>query len=99
MPALRLKGDLLTSYLEFLLDRLPPGIVHIITPRDLKARGSQLSLRFSKEPKVLLTKLGEAGVFCDFREPDVIRAAPAPLYCGFLDVYRFVRILESHARD
>jgi kynureninase len=99
MTALRLKGDLLTSYLEFLLDRLPPGIVQIITPRELNARGSQLSLRFRKEPKLLLAKLGEAGAFCDFREPDVIRAAPAPLYCSFLDVYRFVRILENHARD
>jgi kynureninase len=98
MPALRLKGDLLTSYLEFLLERLPQGIVHIVTPRELKARGSQLSLRFRKEPKQLLAKLVDAGVFCDFREPDIIRASPAPLYCSFLDVYRFVRILESHAR-
>jgi len=73
--------------------------VQIITPRELNARGSQLSLRFRKEPKQLLAKLGEAGAFCDFREPDVIRAAPAPLYCSFLDVYRFVRILENHARD
>jgi kynureninase len=98
MPALRLKGDLLTSYLEFLLDRLPPGTVRIVTPRDMRARGSQLSLRFHKEPRQLLAKLAEAGVFCDFREPDIIRASPAPLYCSFLDVYRFVRILESHAR-
>jgi kynureninase len=99
MPALRAKGDLLTGYLEFLLDRLPPGTVSIATPRDVKARGSQLSLRFRRDPKKLLAHLAEAGAFCDFREPDVIRASPAPLYCTFLDVYRFVRILESHARD
>jgi kynureninase len=99
MPALRAKGDLLTGYLEFLLDRLPPGTVRIATPRDVKARGSQLSLRFTRDPRKLLAHLAEAGAFCDFREPDVIRAAPAPLYCTFLDVYRFVRILESHARD
>jgi kynureninase len=99
MPALRAKGDLLTGYLEFLLDRLPEGTVSIVTPRDVKARGSQLSLRFRRDPRKLLAHLAEAGAFCDFREPDVIRAAPAPLYCTFLDVYRFVRILESHARD
>jgi kynureninase len=99
MPALRAKGDLLTGYLEFLLDQLPPGTVSIATPRDVKARGSQLSLRFRRDPKKLLAHLAEAGAFCDFREPDVIRASPAPLYCTFLDVYRFVRILESHARD
>jgi kynureninase len=99
MPALRAKGDLLTGYLEFLLDRLPEGTVSIVTPRDVKARGSQLSLRFKRDPRRLLAHLAEAGAFCDFREPDVIRAAPAPLYCTFLDVYRFVRILESHARD
>ncbi|MDY7228970.1 kynureninase [Hyalangium rubrum] len=99
MPALRHKGDLLTGYLEFLLDRLPPGTVQIITPRDVKARGNQLSLRFNREPRSLVTRLTEAGVLCDFREPNIIRASPAPLYCSFLDVYRFARILESHARD
>ncbi|HEX8704609.1 MAG TPA: kynureninase [Myxococcaceae bacterium] len=99
MPALRAKGELLTGYLEFLLDKLPPGTVSIVTPRDVKARGTQLSLRFKRDPRLLLAHLAETGAFCDFREPDVIRAAPAPLYCSFLDVYRFVRILESHARD
>jgi kynureninase len=99
MPRLRAKGDRLTGYLEFLLDRLPPGFVRITTPRDVKARGSQLSLRFSRDPKRLLTRLSEADVCCDFRSPDIIRAAPAPLYNSFQDVYRFVKVLESHARD
>jgi kynureninase len=99
MPALRRKSEVLTSYLEFLLDRLPPGFVRITTPRDVKQRGVQLSLRFSKEPRKLLEKLTAQGVFCDFRSPDVIRAAPAPLYVSFHDVYRFAGVLERHARD
>ncbi|HYO53593.1 kynureninase [Archangium sp.] len=99
MPALRRKSEKLTAWLEFLLDRLPPGFVRIITPRDPKQRGAQLSLRFSKEPRRLLEKLNAAGIHCDFRSPDVIRAAPAPLYNSFLDVYRFAGVLERHARD
>ena len=99
MPALRRKSELLTGYLEFLLDRLPPGFVTITTPRDPKQRGVQLSLRFSKEPRQLLEKLTSQGVICDFRSPDVIRAAPAPLYVSFQDVYRFAGVLERHARD
>ena len=59
----------------------------------------QLSLRFGKEPRQLLEKLNAAGVICDFRSPDIIRAAPAPLYVSFLDVYRFAGVLERHARD
>ncbi|WP_375770060.1 kynureninase [Archangium gephyra] len=99
MPALRRKSELLTGYLEFLLDRLPPGFVHSITPRDPQQRGAHLSLRFSKQPQQLLEKLTAQGVLCDFRSPDIIRAAPAPLYVSFLDVYRFAGVLERHARD
>ncbi|NMO14674.1 kynureninase [Pyxidicoccus fallax] len=99
MAALRAKSERLTGYLEFLLDRLPPGFVSITTPRDVKQRGAQLSLRFKGEPQGMLKRLADAGIVCDFRKPDIIRAAPAPLYCNFTDVYRFVRTLEGHARD
>jgi kynureninase len=99
MPALRRKSELLTGYLEFLIDRLPPGFVRSITPRDARQRGAHLSLRFSKEPRQLLEKLTAQGVICDFRSPDIIRAAPAPLYVSFHDVYRFAGVLERHARD
>jgi kynureninase len=98
MPALRLKANQLTAYLEFLLDRLPQGFCQVLTPRDPKRRGCQLSLRISQNPKELVRKLGEAGVICDFREPDVIRAAPVPLYNRFEDVYRFAEILKGHAK-
>ncbi|RKH25085.1 kynureninase [Corallococcus sp. CA041A] len=99
MAALRAKSDQMTGYLEFLLDRLPVGYVSITTPRDLKQRGAQLSLRFKGEPKRLLQRLSAAGIICDFREPDIIRAAPAPLYNTYLDVFRFVKALEAHALE
>jgi kynureninase len=99
MDALCRKSERLTGYMEFLLERLPGGFVRVTTPRDVKQRGAQLSLRFRGEPRTLLPRLTQAGVVCDFREPDIIRAAPAPLYNSFLDVHRFVRTLESHARE
>jgi kynureninase len=99
MEALRAKSDRLTGYMEFLLDRLPTGRVTITTPRDPKQRGAQLSLRVKGDPKRLLHRLGGAGVICDFREPDIIRAAPTPLYNTFLDVFRFVKTLEAHALE
>ncbi|QDE66356.1 kynureninase [Myxococcus xanthus] len=99
MAALRAKSERLTGFLEFLLDRLPEGFVRITTPRDVKQRGAQLSLRFRGEPQGLLKRLGDAGIICDFRKPDIIRAAPAPLYNSFTDVYRFVKTLEGHARE
>lgn len=99
MTALRAKSERLTGYLEFLLGRLPEGFVRVTTPRDAKQRGAQLSLRFRGEPRKLLPQMTEAGVVCDFREPDIIRAAPAPLYNSFHDVYRFVRTLEGYARQ
>ena len=95
MPALRERGDRLTAYLESRLDRLATDAVRITTPRDPRQRGSQLSLRV-KDGKALVARLAAAGVICDFREPDVLRVAPAPLYNRFEDVHRFVRILEEH---
>jgi kynureninase len=97
MPKLRAKSDTLTAYLEFLIDQMPKGKFEIITPRDPKSRGAQLSLRVIQNARGLLTELNAGGVIADFREPDVIRVAPAPLYNSFTDVYRFGKILEKHA--
>lgn len=94
MPAIRKKGDLLTGYLEFLLE--PMKGVSIITPRD--ARGNQLSLKIKDKPKQLLETLKADGVIGDFREPDIIRVAPAPLYNNFQDVYRFCQVMSKHVR-
>jgi kynureninase len=98
MPALRAKSEKLTGYLEFLLDRLPPGFVRSLTPREPTQRGAHLSLRFTEDPQAMLRTLRSEGIHCDFRSPDVIRAAPAPMYNSFLDVHRFVAVLERSAR-
>jgi kynureninase len=92
MPALREKSLKLTGYLEFLLDRLGDR-VRIITPRDPGQRGCHLSLSFRGDAKKVLDSLKHEGVVCDFREPDVIRVAPAPLYTTFEDVLKFASAL------
>jgi kynureninase len=97
MPALREKSEKLTAYLEFLLSGLPKGVCTLMTPQDPKKRGSHLSLKFSRDGRKLTDILTQEGVICDFREPDIVRAAPVALYNRFHDVYRFVEILKNHA--
>lgn len=96
MPALREKGDKLTGYLQFLLERLPDNFCTVMTP-PLPHRGNQLSLRTKNNPRELLKLLKSEGVVCDFREPNIIRAAPAPLYNSFEDIYNFAQLLKRHA--
>ncbi len=88
MPQLRRKSERLTGYLEFLLDRIPGPAVEIITPRDPAARGSQLSVLVARGAKDLFDRIRAKGIVCDFRQPDVIRLAPAPLYNSFWEVWR-----------
>ena len=95
MARLQAKSTRLTGYLDFLLTRLPAGFCTVVTPKQPEQRGAQLSLRLNHPPKPLVRRLAEAGVVCDFREPDIIRVAPAPLYCNFEDVFRFVQVLEK----
>ncbi|NUO82039.1 kynureninase [candidate division KSB1 bacterium] len=92
MTALRAKSVLLTGYLEYLLMREPARNFTIITPRDPEQRGAQLSLRMHKNGKTILQRLLGQNVICDWREPDLIRVAPAPLYNSFEEVYRFTEI-------
>ena len=96
MQPLREKSKKLTAYLEFLLARTGSDRFTIITPREPEARGCQLSILANENPKELHKKLEAAGVKADFREPNVIRAAPAPLYNSFHDVWRFAKILTEH---
>ena len=98
MPAIGAKRDLLTGFLEFLLqESFKPELIQ--TPSDSKRRGAQLSLKITSPGKDFLSNLQKKSVICDFREPDIIRAAPAPLYNSFVDVYRFVKILEAEMRE
>lgn len=98
MEALRQKSVKLTNYLQFLLESKPDGQSKkqytIITPRPADQRGCQLSIQVREDPKELFTKLEAADVKCDFREPNVIRAAPTPLYNTFHEVWRFANILR-----
>ena len=71
-----------------------PNFVHMFSEAD--ARGCQLSILAHEHPKELFNKLQAAGVKCDFREPNVIRAAPTPLYNTFYEVWRFAKILAEH---
>lgn len=95
MKRLREKSRLLTGYLEFLVDQLGGDKVAIITPRDENQRGCQLSLVVRNNGKEVYQKLTAEGVICDWREPDVIRVAPVPLYNSFMDVFRFAEILKK----
>ena len=94
MDALRTKSEALTGYLEFLLNTMEDK-VSIVTPFDSKERGCQLSVMIHENGKKVFEQLGERGVVCDWREPDVIRLAPAPLYNSYSDVYQAVEILRS----
>jgi kynureninase len=96
MEPLRAKSIRLTSYLEFLLREIGSQKFTVITPREPNARGCQLSILAHEHPKELLKELGVAGVKCDFREPNVIRVAPTPLYNTFHEVWRFAKILAQH---
>src|SRR5437763_3101634 len=96
MEPLRAKSINLTAYLQFLLEKIGSKKLAVITPRDADARGCQLSILAQEHPKELFQELQTAGVKCDFREPNVIRAAPTPLYNTFHEVWRFAEILGSH---
>lgn len=95
MAALRRKSIKLTGYLEYLIDGLHNDSIRIITPREPTQRGAQLSIQVKNAEQALFRRITAAGVIADWREPDVIRVAPTPLYNSFEDVFRFVQILEQ----
>ena len=92
---LRKKSIKLTGYLEYLLDEISDPNLQIITPRNPEERGCQLSIQLKNADKGIFDKLTTSGVISDWREPDVIRIAPTPLYNNFEDVYLFVEKLKS----
>ncbi|MFC0262923.1 kynureninase [Fontibacter flavus] len=97
MEALRKKSELLTGFLEFLIEKISgeSGVIEIITPKKPNERGCQLSLLIHKGGKDVFDEFYKHGVVGDWRNPNVIRLAPTPLYNSFLDVYRFAKILEQ----
>ena len=97
LAALRAKSQRLTGWLEFLLQRHCAGQVAIITPAE---RGAQLSLRLrpAARARAAFAALAPRGIIADWREPDVIRMAPVPLYNGFEDVWRAADALAEACR-
>lgn len=96
MKNLRKKSELLTGYLEFLLNDVASSknSFHILTPSNKHERGCQLSIFLYQNGKKVFDKITKAGVIADWREPNVIRVAPVPLYNSFEDVFRFVEIFK-----
>lgn len=95
MKALIAKSRKVTAYLEYLVGTLETDRIEIISPKQPELRGAQLSLRVLNSNKSLFVKISGKGVIADWREPDVIRIAPAPLYNNYSDVYEFVQILKE----
>ena len=91
MDKLIAKSKKLTDYLLFLLNTIETERIEIITPTQ---RGCQISIRVKNGNKELFDKITEKGVVADWREPDVIRVAPVPLYNSFSDVFNFYNILK-----
>jgi len=96
MDALREKSKKLTGYFEFLINEIGSKDIKIITPKNPKERGCQLSIQVKNANKNLHKKLMENHVITDWREPDVIRCAPVPMYNSFEDVYQMVKILKKN---
>ena len=93
------KRDLITSYLEFVIDNISENYkekcsFELITPRDKKQRGSQLSIKVMGQGIELFKRICALGVLADWREPNVIRLAPVPLYTSYEDCFHFGQALE-----
>lgn len=97
------KSQQLTAFLQFVIEQInashvakgKPAPITIITPLDSASRGCQLSLIIRKNGRSLYEQLTNHGIIVDWREPDVIRAAPVPLYNSFTDVYAFGKIVSD----
>jgi len=95
-----IKGKMLSSYLLFILNEInhlaKDKIIEIITPLDEKERGCQVSILMLKDGKKVFDELLKSGIIADWREPDVIRVAPVPLYNTFEDVFNFGKVIQQY---
>ncbi len=92
------KRNKITAYLEFILEEIDKEVdstFEIITPKNPEERANQLSVFLHGEGKELFNYLMKNGVITDWREPNVIRLAPVPLYCSYEDMYHFGQILKK----
>lgn len=95
MDALVEKRERIVAYLEFILEEIAKevgGSFEVITPKD---RGCQLSVLLHGQGRSLFDFLMGQGVIADWREPNVMRLAPAPFYCSYEDMYRFGQLLKQ----
>ena len=92
------KARKITGYMEFLVNQMEKKEIKIITPSEPERRGSQLSIQVQNADKSLFDKITARGVIADWREPDVIRVSPIPLYNSYEDVCRFVEILKTEIK-
>ena len=97
MERIKTKREALTAYLEFIVAEIKSDKVtfEIITPKEKEKRGSQISIVAHGQGKKLFDNLTKNNVIADWREPNVIRVAPVPLYNSFEDCWEFGRILEE----
>jgi kynureninase len=98
MDKLIAKRNQITAYLEFILheiDKEVKGHFEILTPTNQEERACQLSVFLHGEGRSLFDYLMKNGVITDWREPNVIRLAPVPLYCSYEDMYHFGQILKA----
>lgn len=94
IKSLRRKSENMTQFLLSLLQPLVGGRIEVITPLELDERGCQISIRVKSGDRKIYEKLTAGGLIADWREPDVIRIAPAPLYNSYEDIARFVELLK-----
>ncbi len=97
------KRKILTAYTHFIInninERLHKKVIEIITPSDEDKRGCQESMFMLQKGKEIFNALTAQGVIADWREPNVIRVAPVPLYNTFKDVWQFGNIIETILKD
>ena len=99
MGKLNTKRKMLSNYLLFIINdcnALPGGkVIEVITSRNEDEKGCQVSMLMLNKGKEIFDELTKQGVMADWREPNVIRVAPVPLYNSFEDIYRFGEIIRT----